>query len=131
MFYDKFKSLCDSVGKSCNKVALEIGLSNATPTKWKKTGATPDSSTLSKLSDYFHVSVDYLLGNVSDPFFHLDNQKILRDINSYETEPDLDTQLSSVDFALSGEIHDLTENEKKDVLDFIRFKKSQRGGETK
>ena len=34
--------------------------------------------------------------------------------------------LSGIDFALSGEIHDLDEDEKQDVLDYVRFKKSQR-----
>ncbi len=62
MFYDRFKQLCDQKGVSCNRAALEIGLSNATPTKWKKTGATPVGDTLNKIADYFGVSVDYLLG---------------------------------------------------------------------
>ncbi len=61
MFYDKFKALCDSVGISCNKAALAMGLSNATPTKWKKTGATPDGSTVAKLTAYFGVPTDFLL----------------------------------------------------------------------
>ena len=38
------------------------------------------------MADYFHVSVDYLAGNVNDPFSHLDNDRILQDINSYEDE---------------------------------------------
>lgn len=63
MFYDVFKRLCDEKGISCNRAATEIGLSNATATKWKKTGATPSGDTLSKIADYFDVSVDYLLGN--------------------------------------------------------------------
>lgn len=67
MFYDTFKRLCEEKGVSCNKAALEIGLSNATPTKWKKTGATPDSSTLAKVSRYFNVSISYLLGDTNDP----------------------------------------------------------------
>ena len=62
MFYDRFKHLCDQKGISCNKAALEIGLSNATPTKWKKTGATPVGETLDKIAAYFGVSTDYLLG---------------------------------------------------------------------
>ena len=62
MFYDRFKQLCDIKGVSCNKAALEIGLSNATPTKWKKTGATPVGETLDKIAAYFGVSADYLLG---------------------------------------------------------------------
>lgn len=60
-FYDKFKQLCDKKGVSCNKAALEIGLSNATPTKWKKTGATPDSTTLSRVALYFGCSIEDLL----------------------------------------------------------------------
>lgn len=38
------------------------------------------------MADYFHVSVDYLAGNVNDPFFQMDNDRILADINSYEDE---------------------------------------------
>ncbi|MDD6612237.1 MAG: helix-turn-helix transcriptional regulator [Clostridiales bacterium] len=67
MFYDKFKLLCDQNGISCNKAATDIGLSNSTPTKWKKTGATPDSSTLAKISYYFNVPISYLLGITTDP----------------------------------------------------------------
>lgn len=62
MFYDKFKELCEKKGVSCNKAAIEIGLSNATPTTWKKRGLTPKSDTLAKISDYFGVTTDYLLG---------------------------------------------------------------------
>lgn len=62
MFYDRFKQLCEKKGVSCNKAAIEIGLSNATPTKWKKTGATPVGETLDRIAAYFDVSTDYLLG---------------------------------------------------------------------
>lgn len=62
MFYDRFKLLCGNKGVSCNKAALDMGLSNATPTKWKKSGATPSGDTLNKIAGYFGVTVDYLLG---------------------------------------------------------------------
>ena len=42
-------------------MAEEIGLSNAAPTSWRK-GAEPKQGTLEKISEYFNVSVDYLLG---------------------------------------------------------------------
>jgi len=67
MFYDKFKELCDNKGVSCNKAALEIGLSNATPTMWKKRGLTPKGETLNAIAKYFNVSVDYLLFDGSIP----------------------------------------------------------------
>lgn len=63
MFFDMFKSLCDQRKVSCKKAAEEMGLSNSITTKWKKTGATPSGDTLSKIAEYFGVTVDYLLGN--------------------------------------------------------------------
>lgn len=62
MFYDIYADLCQKKGITKTRAALEIGLSNATPTKWKNTGATPDGATLQKIADYFGVSVGYLLG---------------------------------------------------------------------
>lgn len=41
-------------------------------------------------------------------------------------EPTLDEQLEGVEFALWGEVQDLSDDEKQDILDFIKFKKSQR-----
>lgn len=63
MFYDRFRELCQQKGVSCNRAALEMGLSNATPTKWKKTGATPNVETLQRIADYFGVSTSSLLGS--------------------------------------------------------------------
>jgi transcriptional regulator with XRE-family HTH domain len=106
MFFDIFSDLCKEKGISCKKAAEEIGLSNSITTKWKKTGATPNTDTLNKIAKYFKVSVDYLAGNVSDPFFRLDNQCILDDINSYEDKEKKPTQKGELDpgeimFALS------------------------------
>lgn len=68
MFYDMFSALCRRQGISNTKAAVEIGLSNATPTKWKNTGATPDGSTLAKIAAYFSVSMDFLLGITPDAY---------------------------------------------------------------
>jgi len=62
MISSQVKLPSDAKGISCNKAALEIGLSNATPTKWKKTGATPSSDTLQRIADYFQVPITDLLG---------------------------------------------------------------------
>lgn len=63
MFYDLFCELCRKKGVSPTRATIEIGLSRTIGTKWKTTGATPQGETLSKIADYFGVSVDYLLGN--------------------------------------------------------------------
>lgn len=60
MFIEVFEKLCDKKGKSPTTACLEMGLSNASYSHWKKTGAIPFRSTLKKIADYFGVSVEYL-----------------------------------------------------------------------
>lgn len=67
MFYDKFKQLCDQKGVSAKRAVTEMGMSNSLATKWKNTEATPNSTTLKKVADYFGVSVSYLLGTEEKP----------------------------------------------------------------
>ena len=43
----------------------------------------------------------------------------------YETEA-VESQLSDIEFALFGEVRELSDQDKQDVLDFIRFKKAMR-----
>lgn len=73
MFYDRFRELCRQKGVSCNRAALDMGLSNATPTKWKKTGATPTVDTLHIIADYFGVPVSSLLGT-EEPLINDDEE---------------------------------------------------------
>lgn len=61
MFYEIVNDLCKARKTTITKMSEEIGLSNAAATSWKK-GAVPKSTTLEKISAYFGVSTDYLLG---------------------------------------------------------------------
>lgn len=54
MFWENFKKLCSTVGKSPNAVAKEIGISSGSVTEWK-TGRLPRRTTLEKIADYFGV----------------------------------------------------------------------------
>lgn len=82
------------------------------PRTGKKVSITLE--TLNKISAGTGLSVDYLLGRSDNP-----------NPPNKEKSP-LDKELEGVDFALSGEVRDLTEEEKQDIIDFIKFKKSQR-----
>lgn len=75
--------------------------------QWENGKTEPDMDNLCRIADIFGVTVDYLLG--------VDTQS-----------QTIDEQLSEIDFALSGEIRDLNDEEKQDVLDFVRFKRAQR-----
>lgn len=115
MFYDRFKQLCERKGVSCNKAALEIGLSNATPTKWKKTGATPVGDTLDKIAAYFGVSTDYLLGK----------ETTKAPTESGERSGNYDV-LDEVDIAFYGDFKELTEDDKATVRDMVRIMRERR-----
>lgn len=84
-FYKRLRDLCEERNMTVNELVRILDLSSGSPTAWKS-GATPRRATVQKIADYFHVSADYLLGNVSEPYFYLDDDRILADINSYETE---------------------------------------------
>ena len=112
MFYDKFKALCDAKGVSCNKAALEIGLSNATVPKWKKTGFTPKGDTLSKIAEYFGVTVDFLLGSEQEKTPTENGER--KDI------------LDEVDVAFYGDYKVLSEDEKATLRDMARIMRERR-----
>lgn len=67
MFFDTFSMLCEYKGVSRYKACTDIGLNRAAVAKWKN-GSIPTGATLTKLSGYFDVTADYLLGNVSPEF---------------------------------------------------------------
>lgn len=66
VFWSRFKLLCDRQGAKPNPVGYELGVSSATLTKWKN-GSIPNGETLIKISEYFNVSIDYLLGRTNIP----------------------------------------------------------------
>ena len=66
MFWEKFVSLCAKKGISPNGACYELGLSNATATKWKN-GSMPRAGTLKRIADYFGVDV----GELVDVYIHL------------------------------------------------------------
>lgn len=69
-FYQRFISLCNRDDISPSRVALNIGLSKTAVNGWKKKGSTPTDATLAKLSEFFNVSIDYLLGITDDENGH-------------------------------------------------------------
>lgn len=64
-FYTRFAALCKSRGVSPSAAVEAIGLNKANASFWKK-GSLPSSKNIQKLSEYFGVPVDYLLGAESD-----------------------------------------------------------------
>lgn len=89
-FYDKYIRLCEFNGKTPTAAALEMGLSKATPTKWKNSESVPSGKTLTKIAEYFHVQVHFLLQDdwVVAPF----NKEELTLVELYRKADDYDKQ---------------------------------------
>ena len=107
MFYDRFKLLADNRGISVHKATQDIGLSNSAATKWKNKGATPDSSTLMKISTYFEITIDELLDN-----------EIKKD--APEGAP-----VKSIERELAEDFSVLSPEGQKNARDYLRFLKQQ------
>lgn len=57
---DRIKQLCDAQGETLASLERKLDFGNGTIRRWGDT--TPSGDKLVKVADYFHVSVDYLLG---------------------------------------------------------------------
>lgn len=101
------KKLRDDNKISQDRLSKSLGVSRSTIAMWETNGSQPDNDMLQRLADFFNVSVDYILGRTDEPF-------------------SVNQQLSGLDFALYGETKDLTDEEKQDILDYVRYKKSKK-----
>lgn len=101
------RKLRESNNMTQQQMADKFGIQRPTYSRYENGERQPDFDLLLKISDYFNVSVDYLLGKEREPSSTLDNQ------------------LEGVEFALYGEVKELTEQQKQDILDYTRFKKAQ------
>ena len=78
--YDRVKNLSDDQEIAISRLEQELGFGNGTIRKWAKT--IPSGDRLQKVADYFHVSVDYLLGredNKDDVFFLRGGDKLTKE----------------------------------------------------
>jgi len=89
-------------------VALTLGVAAPSVANWERGKTNPAHENIVRLADLYGVSVDYLLGRTNEH----------HGLGEYT--------IDDIDFALSGEIRDLTEDEKQDVLDYVRFKRAQK-----
>ena len=99
--YNRIEDLCKSQGINMTQMCKEAGIPRGNLTDLKN-GRTAILSTknLGKISNYFQVSMDYLLGN--------------------EQKKEPTTKSDEL-----GEVKEMTDEQKQDVLDYIKFKKSQ------
>lgn len=84
---------------TAKQVSDGTGISASSFTDWKKGRCCPGQSALTALSDYFNVSVDYLLGTDSD--------------------------VDSLDKTIQAEVQQLSDEQKAEALNYIKYIKQK------
>lgn len=109
--FDRIKELAEKRGKSLPAVSADLKFSDNLFYRWKT--SNPKASDLAKVADYFHVSVDYLLGRDKSPTDELDEA-----MNAYGFSDSLKQSIKSTE-NYSGK--PLTEENYKAMADLVNM----------
>lgn len=100
MFSDRFEVLCREKGVKPGRACQEMGVSRSLAAKWKATGTErPSADVLEKMSAYFGITIDEILGKESAAGIGFDD----------------------FTYAMHNETKDLPEEKKQMLLEMARF----------
>ena len=102
---NRIKELRIAKGMKQDELGRRCGVKQGAVSTWETGSSSPKPEALQIMCDIFGVSLGYLMGIEDDK---------------------KEESIENVSYALNGEIRDLTEEEERDILDYVRFKKSQR-----
>lgn len=101
--YEIIKELAKEKKMSIRQLEMNFGYSNGYLAKWKNN--TPNSDELSRIADFFNVSVDYLLGRET-PAKETELRKALENVLSFDGE-------------------EMTENDKEAIIAYMMGRKGK------
>ena len=116
---DKIALLREKRGLTQEDLANKIGISRASLPHYEKNRREPDYATMTKLADFFHVSVDYLLGRTSEP-----TQVTDMAVRDFSENLELSDEQLLEKFALTVDGRKLTPEESRRFIAFIRADRS-------
>lgn len=96
MYYKNFEELCKQKSVTPNKISKETGISTATLTSWKQGKYTPKIDKLQIISNYFGVSLEYLMRK-EDVEWNPHEQTIDYSVSLSEEEQEILTAYRSAD----------------------------------
>lgn len=95
--------------KTQEEIAKDLGISRIRYNQYETGKRTPDNEMLVQISEYFNVSIDYLLGksNLRNPYREAQEQK---------TDEDIDLWLSKTDG-----YKELPEDDRLKIIEYAKF----------
>ena len=110
MFSERLRTLRESDGLSQIHFAQEIGFSQAAISAWENNTREPGIEALTRIAQFFNVTIDYLVGNTSA-------------ISKKEKSP----TLSSGEKELLGIYNALEKEYQAQILEYARYLAMRRG----
>lgn len=104
-FFRRYEYLCRQEGKTPTGVAIDLGLSRASVSRWRN-GSMPNPEALSIIAKHFDISTDYLLGNT--------------DIKNPPNQSDPEDIAKVALFGGDGEVTEEMWQEMKEYADFVK-----------
>lgn len=89
-FEQRLKDLRKEKGITIEKLAIDLGSAKSTISRYENGLRDPKKDFLEMLSDYFNVSVDYLLGNSNNR-----NHDVVKS-NNFEEEKDIEKMIDEL-----------------------------------
>jgi len=109
MFFEKLKKLCNKKGISISELATNLGYTTAAASGWKR-GAQPRPSVIKTIADYFDVDVGYFYD----------------DAPAIAIQQPIDDEFNKLELAMYGDLKDLTDDDKRQILDFAHYLKTRK-----
>ena len=94
---ERMEHLADQEGIKLKQLAVKLGLSNSSFSDWKRGKASPSLNAVTKIAEYFDVSIDYLVYGVENSssaqleFSNFEDRELLK--KYHELPPDLQGKL--------------------------------------
>ena len=108
-FQDRIRLLRSNANLTMDDLAKAIGVTKSRVNMWENAGTVPKEDILIRLSKYFDVSVDYLLGNEKMEGKKPENQKL--EVLQRGLEKLDEAKLEKAKDVLSAVFDDIFENE--------------------
>lgn len=119
-FGTRLKRLRINMDMTQQDFAEQFNLNKSSISKYEKDKNLPENQLLLEIADYFNVSVDYLLCRTNNPT-SLNDAK-LKEEGSIETHEQLKQELEMKDLLGLFGYAMVSDEAKREILDFINFK---------
>jgi transcriptional regulator with XRE-family HTH domain len=116
---NRISYLRDQKGWTQEGLAELLGITRAALSHYEKNRRKPDFETLTKLADLFGVSIDYLVGRISNP-----TTTLTHEVREFADALELSDEDLMKRFRLTVDGHELSEEESRRFIAFVRAERS-------